>query len=65
VTVTPEFEEFFERLKDSGIGYRFMCEGETYRVPGAGAIGGATSYVVIGIDKRSRLSRHEIQNLIS
>lgn len=58
---TPEFEEFFERLKASGIGYRFMSSGETYAVPGAR---GATSYVVIGIDKRSRLSRQEVQNLI-
>lgn len=65
VTETPEFEEFFERLKDSGIGYRFMSEGETYAdvfvIPNAGA----TCYVVIGIDKRSRLSRQEVQNLIS
>ena len=59
---TPEFKEFFERLKASGIGYRFMSVGETYSVPGAG---GATGYVVIGIDKRSRLSRQEVQNLIS
>jgi hypothetical protein len=58
---TPEFNEFFERLKESGIGYRFISGGETYAVPGAG---GATGYVVVGIDKRSRLSRQEIQNLI-
>lgn len=30
VTETSEFEEFFERLKDSGIGYRFISGGETY-----------------------------------
>ena len=59
---TPEFKEFFERLKASGIGYRFMSVGETYSVPGAE---GATGYVVIGIDKRSMLSRQEVQNLIS
>ena len=59
---TPEFKEFFERLKESGIGYRFMSVGETYSVPGAR---GTTGYVVIGIDKRSRLSRQEVQNLIS
>jgi hypothetical protein len=61
---TPEFKEFFERLKASGIGYRFMSVGETYAVPEAGGAGGATGYVVVGIDKRSRLSRQEIQNLI-
>lgn len=59
VTITPEFEEFFERLKDSGIGYRFMTEGTT------GIVSEVVYYVVIGIDKRSRLSRQEIQNLIS
>jgi hypothetical protein len=36
---TPEFKEFFERLKASGIGYRFMSAGETYAVPGAGGFG--------------------------
>ena len=65
VTETSEFEEFFERLKASGIGYRFISGGETYAdvfvIPDAGA----TGYVVIGIDKRSRLSRQEVQNLIS
>ena len=70
VTVTPEFEEFFERLKDSGIGYRFMAEGETTRCRWYADVftnpdAGVTSYVVIGIDKRSRLSRQEVQNLIS
>jgi hypothetical protein len=60
VVGSTEFEEFFERLKDSGVGYRFSAEGETY-------LAGTTvkHYVVIGIDKRSRLSREEIQNLIS
>lgn len=57
---TPEFEEFFERLKDSGVGYRFMSVGNTYGFPADSE----TNYVVIGIDKRSRLSRQEIQNLI-
>ena len=66
---TPEFKEFFERLKASGIGFRFMTAGETYAVPGAGGFGvnasaSPTGYVVVGIDKRSRLSRQEIQNLI-
>ena len=62
---TPEFKEFFERLKNSGIGYRFMSEGETYADVFTNPDAGATSYVVIGIDKRSRLSRQEVQNLIS
>jgi hypothetical protein len=68
---TPELKEFVERLKDSGLGFRFMTEGETYGVNygGDGVAFSADSniimYVVIGIDKRSRLSREEIQNLIS
>lgn len=66
---TPEFKEFFERLKASGIGLRFMRAGETYAVLGAEGFGvnasaSPTGYVVVGIDKRSRLSRQEIQNLI-
>lgn len=57
---TAEFEDFFERLRDSGIGYRFMVGGNTYGFPADGE----TNYVVVGIDKRSRLSRQEVQNLI-
>ena len=60
---TPELKEFVERLKDSGLGWRFMTEGETYDNSSEGV--NIIMYVVIGIDKRSRLSREEIQNLIS
>jgi len=38
-----------------------MSVGETYSVPETGV---TTGYVVVGIDKRSRLSKQEIQNLI-
>ena len=52
-------------MKDSGLGFRFMTEGETYEVNYGDDNSNIIMYVVIGIDKRSRLSREEIQNLIS